>query len=120
MIAARRRDHTGGGHIAGQQMCERAACLERAGALQQFELERDARMRDAEIRTVDFDHRRPTDVRLDERVSANDRFARDLTHVSSLKGSTVNLTIQDSRFEIKSQPATLRRSLSLHSLAAQS
>src|SRR5262249_22648750 len=58
MVTARRGNHAGFGDVARQQIREGAAHLERAGALQQFELERDAGFPRADVAAVDLHDRR--------------------------------------------------------------
>ena len=62
MVAARRGDHAHGGDHAGQEMVERAARLERARVLEEFQLEDEANRGQAEVRAVDFEHRRTANV----------------------------------------------------------
>jgi len=58
VIAAGGRDHAGRWDLAGQQICEGAAALERTGMLQELELEDDRPGREAEIRGIDLDRGR--------------------------------------------------------------
>jgi len=57
VVAARRRDHAGCGHLARQEICEGAARLERTGVLEQLQFQGETRSLEAEIRAVDFDER---------------------------------------------------------------
>ena len=62
MVAARRRDHSGLRYLAGQQIREGAARLERPRVLQELELERQRMAGQAELGAVDLDDRRAPDV----------------------------------------------------------
>ena len=77
MVAAGRRDHTGLRHVAGQEIGESAARLERAGVLKQLELERQRVTGKTEVAAVDFDDRRPPDKGPDVPLTFCDRFGGD-------------------------------------------
>ena len=62
MIAAGRRDDTGCGNLAREQMGERTTRLERSGVLQIFLLEHEGDARQAEVIAIDLQHRRLADV----------------------------------------------------------
>jgi hypothetical protein len=72
VIAARRCDNTGGGRAPRQQAGEGAARLERAGVLQEFELERKRFGGDAEIAGIDPDDRCTPDVGADQPLRRGD------------------------------------------------
>ena len=74
MVAAGRRDHAGLRHVAGQQIGERAARLERAGMLKKLELERQRMAGKAELGAIDLHHRRPPDKGPDEPLALSDHF----------------------------------------------
>ena len=75
VVAAGGRDDAGGRRLSQQQIGEGAARLERAGVLEELELQRERDRADAELVAADRDHRRPPDVRLDQRVRGRDRVA---------------------------------------------
>ena len=77
MIAARRRDDARRSNGPRQQMREGAAGLERPGALQLLQLQRDAGVRDPEIASVHVDDRRAADVRRYQTMDALDVRSRD-------------------------------------------
>jgi hypothetical protein len=54
---------------------ERAACLERSGVLQEFELEDERRAAQSEILAGDLDDRRAADVSIDDPVDGLDACA---------------------------------------------
>jgi hypothetical protein len=72
VIAARRRDNTGGRRAPRQQAGESAARLERAGVLQEFELQDKRLAGDAEIAGIDPDNRRTPDVGADQPLGRGD------------------------------------------------
>jgi hypothetical protein len=75
VVAAGSRHDSRGRHVPQQQVRERAADLERPGALQLFQLERDGRQTGAlrvELAEVDLNHWRPPDERPDRLVGAAD------------------------------------------------
>ena len=62
MIAARRRDDAGFRYLAGQQIGEGAAGLERARVLQQFELEGERSGGQAQLAGIDLDRGGAPDI----------------------------------------------------------
>jgi hypothetical protein len=62
MVAARSRDHARGRDVAGQQVVERAARLERARVLEILQLEDEGDAVEAEVRAVHLDDGGATDM----------------------------------------------------------
>jgi hypothetical protein len=77
VIAPGRRNDASQRHLAGEQVGERAAGLERSRVLQKLELQRQAVRRQAELGAIDFDHRRSPGVGKDQRPALCDRFRSD-------------------------------------------
>jgi hypothetical protein len=78
MIAAGGRDHAGRGYLAQQQIGKGAARLERAGMLQQFQLESDRQRRQAEIGEIGGKQRCAADIGADHGFGRRNALARDL------------------------------------------
>ena len=76
MIATGRRHHAGLRHVAGQQIGESAARLERAGMLKQLQLERQPMAGEAELRAIDLNDRRSPDEGPDQPLASGDHFRR--------------------------------------------
>ena len=72
MIAAGCRDDAGFRDLAGQQIGEGAARLERARVLQQLELERECRCRQTKLVAIDLDDGRAPDMRPDDPFASRD------------------------------------------------
>src|SRR5215471_12142589 len=68
MIATGRRHDARRRNLASQQIGKGATRFERAGVLQQFELETQALDIKIEICTIDFDHRCPTNIGSDQAI----------------------------------------------------
>jgi len=75
VVAAGSSDYARLRHLAREQIGERAAHLERAGVLQQLELEAELRHTQAEVARRHLDDRRAPDIRADQRVDARDFIA---------------------------------------------
>jgi len=73
VIAPRCRDDAGFRHVAGQQIGESAARLERARMLKQFELEREGMRWNAKLGAVDRHDRRSPDMGPNEFLALYDR-----------------------------------------------
>jgi hypothetical protein len=76
VVAARGCGHARFGHRPRHEVRERAARLEAAGMLQQFELQRKRSPIEAKVRKIDIEHRCATDMRPDRMVGRSDLFAR--------------------------------------------
>jgi hypothetical protein len=72
MVAAGGRDHAGRGDGTLQQVGERAARLERAGMLEQLQLEGEGRRGEAELGGVGAQQRGVADVRADQAFGGGD------------------------------------------------
>jgi hypothetical protein len=77
VIAAGSRHDAGGRRLSQQQIGERAARLEGAGMLKEFELEGEGARRKAEVGHVGCHERRSLDIGPDDDLGGFDAFARD-------------------------------------------
>ena len=72
VVAAGRGGDSSGRNVAQQEVGERTARLERAGVLQQFQLEHDRLGSETEVGAGDVCDRRPAHVRFEQRVRGSD------------------------------------------------
>jgi len=79
--------------VAGQEIGERAARLERAGMLKQLKLDREGMPGQAELGAIDLDHRRPPDEGPNESLALGDPFRSYGIHRCSHQGTPCQLTI---------------------------
>ncbi len=75
MIASGRRNDTDLWHVAQQKIGKGSARLERAGMLNEFQLQGDLRRVEAKIAPVDLDHGRAPDIGPDDVLGGLDALA---------------------------------------------